>query len=246
MTEKTTAVAPQTPLAIIAAATADPNVDVEKLRALLELQQTWEAGEVAKQRLAAEVEFADALNAVQKELEPVIKDSHNKQTNSLYAKLDKVQKKLHPVYTKHGFSISHFEKESPIAGETRYVMRVRRGMHSEEVFMDLPPDDKGIKGMVNKTTVHGRVSSGSYAQRYLETRYFGIVLTNTDNDGNAQGEAITDKQKSNIIDWISATDTDTAKFCAAFKIDCVDSMPAKSYDSAVAMLKKKHELQGAQ
>jgi len=55
-------------------------------------------------------------------------------------------------------------------------------------------------------------------------------------------ECISGKQKSNIIDWISATDTDTKKFCAAYDIDCVDSMPVATYDSAIAMLKKKQAI----
>ena len=67
MTEKTTAVtAPQTPLAIIAAATADPNVDADKLEKLLAVQQQWDAGEARKAYARAMGQFQARMPIIEK------------------------------------------------------------------------------------------------------------------------------------------------------------------------------------
>ena len=75
----------------------DPDVRIEVLTALAEMQQRAEERQ-------AEREFNTAMNAAQAEMQPIVRDAENKQTNSRYATLFKIDEAIRPIYIKHGFS----------------------------------------------------------------------------------------------------------------------------------------------
>ena len=56
--------------------------------------------------------------------------------------------------------------------------------HQEEYFMDAPSDHLGPKGNPVKTRLHGMASSGTYCERHLACKVFGIQVIG-DDDGNA-------------------------------------------------------------
>jgi len=59
--------------------------------------------------------------------------------------------------------------------------------HNKRHHIDLPPDDSGAKGNVNKTGVQAAGSTNAYARRYLSLMIFN-VSTEDDNDGNTAGK----------------------------------------------------------
>lgn len=92
-----------------------------------------------------------------------------------------------------------------------------------------------------KADPQGEGSALTYARRYALMALVGIAPE--DDDGNAAVKAvetpITETQAATIRDLIEATASDTAKFCAAFGVDGVDSLPRGKYDAAVAALNRK-------
>ena len=168
---------------MIQRAAADPSVDVEKMERLMQMHERF----VDRSAAAA---FNSAMVRAQRRIGPVYRSSFNSQTNSGYAKLEDIDKKISPEYTDEGFSLSFGTEDSPLAGHLRVVCDVMHEQgHTKRYHMDLPLDSAGIAGKVNKTGVHAHGSTNSYARRYLTMNIFNVVLTNEDNDGNYEPES---------------------------------------------------------
>lgn len=223
-----------TPLVLLQQAIAK-GLDADQLGKLMDLQERYEASR-------AKAEYSAAMVACQREMPVIVRNKMNSQTNSKYATLETIQEKIKSIYLKHGFSLSHGSADSPMAGHYRATCTVtHEGGHSEYFFLDVPPDDKGIKGSTNKTAIQALGSSLSYAQRYLECRIFDLTIADQDRDGNGEGgsKLITEEQRITLDEWISSTSSDIQKFCDTFKIAELKDLPASKFNNAMEMLKRK-------
>lgn len=132
------------------------------------------------------VAFYSSFRAVLEELPSVVKDADNTQTQSTYARLSAISKKIRPVYTKHGFSILFGEEDSPLDGCVRITGDImHEAGHMTAKHVDIPMDGAGIKGNVNKTPTHAKGSTLQYGMRYLTCLVFTPELVDDDDDGNA-------------------------------------------------------------
>lgn len=168
-------------LTMIQRAATDPAFDADKMQKMMEMYERH------TDRTAAAA-FNAAMVRAQAEIGPVFRDKFNAQTSSAYAALESIDRKISPVYTLHGFSLSFGTGDSPLVGYIRTVCDcMHEAGHTKTYHVDLPIDSAGIKGSVNKTGVHAAGSTFSYARRYLTMMIFNVVLTNEDDDGNGAG-----------------------------------------------------------
>jgi hypothetical protein len=175
---------PQSLLNVIARAMDDDRFDVLKLDALLRMQREL----VAEQ---ARHEFSRAMSAAQGEMRAVFRNAANEQTHSRYARLEKIDDAIRPIYTTHGFSLTFGTEKPADPASIRVVCDcAHSGGHTKVYELEAPPDMTGTRGQVNKTLLHGMGSTISYLRRYLTTMIFNVVLTNEDDDGNAGGGTI--------------------------------------------------------
>src|SRR3990167_197797 len=86
-------------ISVIERAASNPNVDIEKMERLLQMQERI----MAK---ASEMAFNEAMNAAQSEISRIATDAENTQTRSRYATYAALDRILRPIYIKHGFSLS--------------------------------------------------------------------------------------------------------------------------------------------
>jgi ERF superfamily len=157
-------------------------LDVDKFGKLFDLQERYE-------KKVAEAQFAQAMADAQGDMPVVVKDGKNPSTNSKYAKLETIQETVKPIYTHHGFSLSFSEGTPANAEDIRVTCEVRHASgYSRQYWIDLPPDDKGMKGSTNKTEVHAKMSSMSYGVRRLLLMVFNITTANEDKDVDAKVE----------------------------------------------------------
>ena len=161
----------------------EKGVDVSAMQALFDMQRQYEADQAKRA-------YAAAMNALQGELAPILRDKVNPQTHSKYAALETLEAVLRPLKAKYGFSsvfdTQPTDKEGYIAG----VIHLHHiGGHSTDHPLALPIDNKGIKGVDNKTEVHGIGSTVSYLRRYIEAGIFNAVFAGEDDDGVAGGAA---------------------------------------------------------
>jgi hypothetical protein len=232
-------------LSLIERIARDPTIDIDRLERMLAFQERL----MARQ---AEIDFNEAMNRCQEEIQPVARETENKVTNSFYAKLEAVDAAIRPIYLKYGFSLSDDTVAPLVPGNIRVECRVARGGHVERFYREAPPDTLGPKGSPTKTTLHGGASTETFLRRYLRCGVFNVVFKDMDNDGNG---ALSQEQVDYIVDlmkqakagakfmklmWRTATVEEAMKrFEKAGSIEAaVATIAAKDFQKAEITLKE--------
>lgn len=213
----------------------DRGTDPETLSRLLDLQER-----VMDRN--AEQAFAASMVAVQSSISPVHRSAYNSQTRSYYARYEDMHKAIAPVYTSNGFVLMFGEEDSPLENNRRIICDVMHRLgHSRRYHIDVPIDNKGMKGTPNKTETHGAMSSASYGRRALEAMIFNVVFTDQDDDGNAAAiqEFITAQQAADLRALAQEVGADEARFLRYLRADAFESILAQHYDRAVSALEQK-------
>jgi hypothetical protein len=187
-------------LQAIAAASANPAADMDKMERLFAMHQQMVKAE-------AETAFNAALARAQAVMPIVAHNAANQQTSSKYAKLAAINKAITPIYTAEGFSISFDTADSPKPDYLRTIAILSHSAgHSRTYHIDMPPDEVGAKGNVNKTKVHATGSTNSYGRRYLVCMIFNVT-TEDDNDGNRDKHVMPDAARQGWLDTIELCET---------------------------------------
>jgi hypothetical protein len=210
---------------------SNPDVDVEKLQKVLDMQE--HAMDKAAQR-----DFNAAMVVAQKNMPIVGKDKNNTQTKSKYSSYEAILKATQPVYTAAGFSVSFYEEDAKADGEIRVCADImHEGGCTVKRHIDIPIDNAGIAGKVNKTATHAKGSSISYGRSYLIKMIFNIP-TGDDDDGNGAGcQYITEDQENELLAMVddnklNANDKYMAQLLKYLKVDSLDLLPAKDFKKA--------------
>lgn len=222
---------PTTLLQAITKAATNPKVDMDKVERLFKMHQEM----VAKQ---AEALWNSAMARAQARIVPVATNADNTQTKSRYAKLGAVNKAIVPIYTEEGLSVSFDSGE--VANGIRTVAKVsHKAGHSKEFHLDLPVDDKGPQGTVNKTGVHAAASTNAYARRYLLCMIFNVATE--DDDGNKGGKCLADETRNNFEEAIGILETDeqVQKLVAQIAGVCEKAGAVRDYRELRELISKK-------
>lgn len=222
-------------IAMIERVARDPSIDLDRLERLIEMRNRESA-------LDAEGAFNESMGQIQLEITPIARDSYNPQTRSKYASYFAVDKAIRPIYGKHGFSVSFDEDVSPLPDHIRVLALVSKGRHTRKSHYDLPIVTTGMKGNVMMTPTHAKAAAVSYAKRYLVGMIFNLS-TGEDDDGNgaSMGELIGDQQLSQLEEMATEVGANMAAFCKLLKVESLEKLPARQFDSAIALLKSKRK-----
>lgn len=217
-------------LAIIAKAASDPNVDIDKMDRLLQMQER------VQDRQAA-ADFADSLAKMQPELPVITANSeirHNKKLIAKYASWDHIYSAIKPILSEYGFSLI-FRNTSTDKDETTTAV-LKRGGHEETNSVTLPRDTGGAKNNVQAVG-----SSRTYGQRYSACPLIGITIQGDDDDGKRAGMEypISVDQFDEIKKKITDVQADEPAFLKYLKIENLKDLPAARFDQAIAALKAK-------
>lgn len=167
-------------LNVIARAASDPSVDIDKLQALLAMQERV----VAAQNRQA---FNQAMAEAQAEMESVVRNRVNPHTQSKYAQLEAIDNGIRPVYTRHGFSVRYRCGEPREPGGVNVICVVsHRDGHVEEFPLEAPPDGVGSRGSSNKSGVQAVGSTITYLRRYALMMAFNVTVTNDPDDDDGE------------------------------------------------------------
>lgn len=162
---------------VIAKVAAVKDLDVEKLRQIMQLQEDYE------KRQAATL-YNEQMSKAQGEMQSVWKNSPNPQTHSRYADLAALDNAIRPIYTKNGFSIQ-FDEEPDRDDRAHVVAYVSCGAETRRHHFFVPFTNLGFKGLPNMTMTHAKMSAITYARRGLLKMIFN--LAEEDDDGNRAG-----------------------------------------------------------
>lgn len=222
----------------------DPNLPIERIEQMMALKERMEDRAREDRARDAERSFYAALAQAQAAVPTVTKNKDNKQTTSRYADLAAIEDQAMPVIRQHGFSVSAWSTPGAEAGFQRIRFRVAHECgHVDEIEDDFALDDKGAKGTVNKTQLHAKSSTVTYARRILLCAYFNIATA--DDDGNAGGgsirETVSPEQFVLLRDKLEASGMDAEKFHTAFghrnpKHADLQQFPEARFDEAMKRL----------
>jgi len=217
---------------VIERAAMNPNVDIDKMERLLQMQER-----ILARNAKAEYDADFAL--MQQEL-PVIVErggikDRNGNTQSKYALWEDINEAIKPVLAKYGFGISF--RTGKIDGQISVtaVLSHRAG-HREETTLELPTDASGSKNAVQSVG-----SSTSYGKRYTAGALLNLTSRGEDDDGKAAGasQTITEDQAIYLRELIEAVGADERRFCARGKVERLEDIRADQFDAAVRLLKSK-------
>jgi hypothetical protein len=210
----------------------NPNADIDKLERLLNMQER-----VMGQR--AKAAYTAALAEMQPDLPVIkerggIKDRHGN-VQSTYALWEDINEAIKPVLAKHGFALSFRTGRQDDRIIVTGILSHRDG-HSEETTMQLPIDGSGSKNAVQSVG-----SSTSYGKRYTASALLNLTSRGEDDDGKKGGASspISDEQVSQLLSLIVDTNSDIPRFCAYFKVEKIEDLPADKFDRAIAALNAK-------
>lgn len=202
--------APSSLMTVIERLASNPNVDIDKLRQLLEMQEKWEM-------TRAKADFRDAMAQFKKnppeiiksrtaKLEGTAKGSGNSYSFEVkYADLENVTSAiidgLAEVGIVHSFKIRQEGQNITVA------CFLSRGIYEESVSLTAGPDSSGAKNAIQQVA-----STVSYLERYTLLAATGLAAGMPDNDGNLQGAGLDpDAIKARVATIQQAADVDALK-----------------------------------
>jgi len=231
----------------------NPDVDIEKLKALMAMRKEFLA---EKQRVAFDAAFAEMqpeLPTIDRNGRIVVFSKADREAgktdgkplqNTPYALFEDISEAVRPVLAKHGFAISFRNDLAPDGKlRTTCILSHREG-HREQTHIDLPYDSSGSKNPVQSVG-----SSSAYGKRYTTIAILNIVSRapqERDDDGKKGGgpPRITDEQHAALIDKISATGADEAKFLEFLKVETLADLPADKFTEAMDCLEIRAKKKG--
>ena len=226
-------------ISVIERAATNPDVDIDKMERLLEMQERIMARD-------AKASYASALAAMAPEL-PVINErgkistDRGKTVQSTYALWEDVNDAIKPVLAAHGFALSFRTGREDGQITVTGVLSHRDG-HSEETTITLPHDSSGSKNAVQAVG-----SSTSYGKRYTAGLLLNLTSRGEDDDGVAggSGATITEAQVEDLVELAGHVGAEILKFCEYLKVDSLAAILATRFGAAKAALEAKRKTGGA-
>lgn len=230
---------PTNMLAIIADAAANPKVDVEKMRALLQMQREIMTEEA---RIAfTEARVVMRLPSIDRDgrIDEGITKSGRQGKKTLYATFENINRVTEPILKENGFNL-WFEPD--VGADGKIIMRGHldhvRG-HGKSCAISLPLETQ------NKNALQGIGSSISYGKRYAAIALLNIVshaLEDRDVDGadpkkvaeqEAEATTINGSQAKELLKAIDECGVAGPIFLQKYKVNAVHELPASMFAEAI-------------
>jgi len=240
--QKTTEIAelndtPTSMLAVIERAAMNPDVDVAKMQALLEMQERVMVKQAELQFNTAKSQLMEVLPTVTKQGKIEFTDKDGNFRSTPFARYEDIDRVIRPFLIQYGFSVS-FDSEPVEGGSLMSGTLSHSGGHSKTSSIRLPLDTSG-----SKNNLQAMGSTISYGKRYLVGMLLNIITVGEDNDGATFGECIDIEKAAEIDTLIRESGADLEKFLSYMAVESIQDILTKDYKKAINSLnaKKKKE-----
>ena len=236
--------APRNMLEVIATAVMDPRCDVEKMKALLDMQERIEERDSKK-------EFTVAFNKLQAELPIINRDgkidhsadgsgvtkSGKRALQTKYATYPNLNRVVGPLLKKHGFTFSTSMEPDP--GGSMVVISTLEHIsgHARTTHFRVTADTSG-----GKNNQQGWGSSQQYGMRYNMIALLNIVSEareDADHDGFTPDSPISKEQLAELMKLADDSGADKRKFCEMMEVEGLALIPQSKFKEAKQQLQRK-------
>lgn len=209
---------------VIERAAMNPEVDIDKMERLLQMQER-----VLDRQAAAD--YSASMAAMQTEIPSIAQRGKSHSGN--YAKLEDIVDTVRPIMQKHGFAVSFRVNTVERGIEVTGVLMHRSG-HREETTMLLPADTSG-----SKNAVQAFGSSASYGKRYVLCALLNITTRGEDDDGDSSAptKTVTAFQSGQLAQKLAQCPEKTQAWFAETYGDA-SRVPKAKFDGMMAQLNK--------
>lgn len=216
---------------VIERAAMNPDVDIDKMERLLQMQER------ILDRQAA-MAFASAFSEMQPELPEIPK--RGKSHNGKYALWEDINDLIRPILGEHGFGLSFRTRDVEDGVEITAIL-THSGGHSRETPMTFPADKSG-----SKNDVQAIGSSMSYGKRYTAEAILNLTSRGEDDDGvrAGSGEKITQEQAAELNEIADDLGANKIKFCKMHKVESLADISADKFEPAKKALQAYGEKHG--
>mgnify|MGYP001158983565 FL=1 len=210
---------------VIERAALNPQVDIDKMERLLQMQERV----LDRQALMA---YSAAMAAMQTELPSIAE--RGKTNTGYYATLEDIVDTVRPIMKRHGFAVS-FRIQTQERGIQVTGVLMHKDGHREETSMLLPADTSG-----SKNAVQAFGSSTSYGKRYVLCALLNITTRGQDDDGHAAVpvKRVTPFQAGQLKQLIAACPPTTQEWFVG-KYGEAEQVPRSDFDKLRASLTKR-------
>ena len=182
---------------------------------------------------AAAIEFARELAAFQEECPPIAKTSTanvvtkgGARYSYAYADLDQIARTVRPLLAKRGFSYTWDSEVRDKALHCVCILRHVNG-HAERANFAAP-----VESSAGMSEQQKHASALTYARRQSLVQVLGLTTTEPDTDG-AKIEPITQEQADDLRALIESEGAKLTRFLKWAKVERLEDLPARDYESAV-------------
>jgi hypothetical protein len=217
---------PTSLLAIIARIAADPAVNTDKMRAVIEIQRDTESKQ----------QFHDALIELDAELPRINKDGKIELRGGSkairFASFENLNKIIKPILRTHDFRLN-FQPDVHPSGQGMVVhCHLTKGLYRESCVV--PVSTAPASPAMNAQQSVG--AAISYAKRYGAIALLNIETEapdDRDTDATAPTKQITGPQAKRLLKAIDDCGVEATVFMGKYKIEAVHELPSALFDEAI-------------
>ena len=215
----------------------EKGLDLDKIAKAMELQMQWEANEARKAYHLAMARFKAEPPEIEKDKRVSYETTGGGTKSYNHASLANVTGKINSALSVQGLSAT-WDTAQGEGGRITVTCRITHEQgHSESTKLTASPDDSGKKNAIQSIG-----STISYLERYTLLALTGLATHDMDDDGKGTEpeteEMITQEQIDTIYNELTKLNRTSAKFCEFFKVESVETIPAKRFNEAMTVLKE--------
>lgn len=221
----------QTFLTLIEKVVLDPNVDVEKMGKILDMQERI----LNKQ---AELEFNQAMAKAMAEIPSFEKSKKVKSFKKgetgnqfTYASFESINKLVKPIIAKHKLFMTFmtdFQSDNHVMITAKIT---HESGYSQETSMRFPFDPSGSKNQIQATG-----SAISYGKRYTMNALLNITTHDEDDDGFSTSKTIGEKEIIRLNDGLDKSGVKLPIICKYMDVERLSDIKVDKFNNAIVYL----------
>jgi len=217
----------------------EKGASIEMLEKLMALQERHEANNARKAYHAAMAAFKANPPTIVKNKVVDFGNKTGGRTSYRHADLAEASAIIGEALSRHGLSAAWRTEQGADGKGVTVICEITHVLgHTERTSLTAAPDTSGTKN-----SIQAIASTVTYLERYTLLALTGLAARDMDSDGEGTEDVavITAGQAADLQSLIDEVKADKTKFCAFFKVESIESLPATDYKKAIVQLEAKRK-----